>query len=238
MKRSQIKRRPLADTALQRRAQRRMAGAFALSGLITTAAFWLLLTGRIEGGPFVSMLTLALATATLILLWERIAKIDFMGHKIELRDLARRAEKSIDELSESRTATLKTALALTGKRSGGAADGESADDADTLALLDHIDRSGLTPALAEEVLEAAERVIENRRARAAPGMRGTLAPRSGRSTDPPRGPAVGEEAVESGPLKGEAPEEEAIGLLARAFYHRDSARACLFPATARGKPDR
>lgn len=208
------------------RAGRRAAGAATALLVITAAAFWLLLTGHIEGGPFVSMLTLALATTALILLWERIGKINFMGNKIELRDLARRAEKGINELSESRAATLKTALSLTGQRSSHH-DGAS-DDADTLALLDHIDRSGLTPTLAEEVMAAADRVIDHvrPRAHAAPEIQGVIASGSR------------EEAPEAESADAKAQTNDAVGQLARALYHRDRARAFLRPAPVEAPVER
>lgn len=226
----------------------RIVGAVTASGFITATAFWLLLTGRLDGGPFVSMLTLALATASLILLWERVAKIDFMGHKIELRDLARRAEKRIGELDESRAATLRTALAVTGKRSGGSADrdvgdeagDERRDDADTLALLDHIDRAGLTPALADEVLKAADRVIEHSRARAVPALQSALAPRTGHESGDASGKgATREKASEGGSMAHEgAGGPSSTEQLARALYHRDRARACLSLTAGRATPDR
>ncbi|MFD2189865.1 hypothetical protein [Pistricoccus aurantiacus] len=157
-----------AGLSLKRKLVSALAAAF-----LTALAFVFLFTGYLEGGAFVSMLTLAFGTGLVLLVWNRIEQFTLFGSEIKLRRLAHQAEDMLSGLDESRVDVYRTMLRLT----DGALETQSPAvkiPAETfrvdaiqnkptqalVGLLQSIERAELIDRLADDIADVADKAIE------------------------------------------------------------------------------
>ncbi|GAB2793796.1 hypothetical protein GCM10027040_20180 [Halomonas shantousis] len=141
-----------------------------IAASLVTASFMLLgfvflFTGYLEGGAFVSMLTLALGTGAIVLVWNRIEQFTLFGSEIKLHRLTRDAEKLLAGLDEGQVTLYRTALDLAQQASRSVAPSHLLHDSatsDVLTLLQAIERAGLLERLADEAFSATETAIQSR----------------------------------------------------------------------------
>lgn len=134
--------------------------AFAvLAGL----AFFYLHSGRIEGGAFVSMLTLAFGVGLVVLIWQRITHITILGSEIKLQRLTQEAETLVGELDTGKADLYRTALGVM-KHSAQTTEDEgralSERSAILVELLGNIEKARLLEVLDDEALSATDRTID------------------------------------------------------------------------------
>ncbi|WP_156181406.1 hypothetical protein [Halomonas sp. PR-M31] len=136
-----------------------MAAFAILAGL----AFFYLHSGRIEGGAFVSLLTLAFGVGLVTLIWPRVTHITILGSEIKLQRLTKEAETLVGELDAGKTDLYRTALSVM-KHSPQVQEDEGrvlGQHASTLVeLLGNIEKARLLEALDTEALSTTDRVID------------------------------------------------------------------------------
>ena len=142
--------------------QRRLAAVLAF-GVLAGLAFFYLHRGLIEGGAFVSLLTLAFGVGLVTLIWNRITHITILGSEIKLQRLTKEAQTLVGELDSGKADLYRTALRLVQHASSTAQDEDSetlgARGADLVELLGAIDRARLLEVLDGDALSAADRLI-------------------------------------------------------------------------------
>lgn len=123
--------------------------------VLVVLAFVLLFTGYLEGGAFVSLLTLALLVGLLTLFGDRIYQVSLFGSEIRLRRIEQDAAQAIGELHRSRIDNYRTSLRLSASH---AAMPESRTDNGRTELVIDVVRmihdAELTTALAQEIVDA------------------------------------------------------------------------------------
>ncbi|MCG7600976.1 hypothetical protein MHM84_14420 [Halomonas sp. McH1-25] len=131
---------------------------------VIVLAFWFFLSGRMEGGPFVSMLTLGLGLAGIARVWDRIEQFTLFGSEIKLRNLTKDAELMLSSLDGSRLALYRIALRLVKRESGGYSDLFDTRDgrgADAIALLREIEKASLIDQLSPEIMTTVDAIIKD-----------------------------------------------------------------------------
>ncbi|MBS9403766.1 hypothetical protein KG088_09000 [Halomonas sp. TRM85114] len=145
---------------------RRITAVVALA--ILFLAFRFFLTERMEGGPFVSMLTLGLGLLGISLVWDRVEQFTLFGSEIKLRNLTKSAEHMLSNLSESRVSLYRIALHLVKREAGGPDDlFDSRDErsVDALDLLREIDKADLIEPLASDITATLDVIIDKTHSR-------------------------------------------------------------------------
>jgi hypothetical protein len=140
---------------------RRIVAVVAL--VILFLAFRFFLSERMEGGPFVSMLTLGLGLLGVSLVWDRIEQFTLFGSEIKLRNLTKSAEHMLSSLGESRIALYRIALRLVRQESGVPDDLFDSRDArsfDAIDLLREIEKADLIEQLAPEITATLDVIID------------------------------------------------------------------------------
>lgn len=145
---------------------RRITAVVALA--ILFLAFRFFLSERMEGGPFVSMLTLGLGLLGISLVWDRVEQFTLFGSEIKLRNLTKSAEHMLSNLSESRVSLYRIALRLVKQESGVPDDlFDSRDErsVDAIDLLKEIETADLIEALAPEIKATLDVIIDKTHSR-------------------------------------------------------------------------
>ncbi|SFU68557.1 hypothetical protein [Halomonas korlensis] len=145
---------------------RRVTAVVALA--ILFLAFRFFLTERMEGGPFVSMLTLGLGLFGISLVWDRIEQFTLFGSEIKLRNLTKSAEHMLSNLSESRVSLYRIALRLVKQESRVPDDLLDARDersVDAIDLLKEIEKADLIEPLAPEIIATLDVIIDKTHSR-------------------------------------------------------------------------
>lgn len=143
--------------------RRRQVLAVLAFGVLAALAFFYLHSGRIEGGAFVSLLTLAFGVGLITLIWHRITHITILGSEIKLQRLTKEAETLVGELDSGKADLYRTALGVM-KHSAqvqgdeGRVLGERS--AALVELLDNLEKAQLLQVLDEEALSTTDRVID------------------------------------------------------------------------------
>ncbi|WP_227369619.1 hypothetical protein [Halomonas sp. M20] len=137
--------------------------AVAAFGVLAGLAFFYLHSGHIEGGAFVSLLTLAFGVGLVTLIWPRITHITILGSEIKLQRLTKEAETLVAELDSGKIDLYRTALGLM-KHSAQPQEDESGAlgerSASLVELLGNIEKARLLEVLDEEALSTTDRVID------------------------------------------------------------------------------
>lgn len=144
----------MQDSSRTQIPNRRIPWAILNGTVLVVLAFVLLFTGYIEGGAFVSLLTLALLVGLLTLFGDRVYQVTLFGSEIRLRKIEEDASKAIDGLRQSRIDNYRISLRL------GTLHGETIEEtnrngsgADILINVVHMIREAeLTEVLAEDVI--------------------------------------------------------------------------------------
>ncbi|MGC3872398.1 hypothetical protein ACPF7Z_03885 [Halomonas sp. GXIMD04776] len=137
--------------------------AVAAFGALAGLAFFYLHNGRIEGGAFVSLLTLAFGVGLVTLIWHRITHITILGSEIKLQRLTKEAETLVGELDAGKADLYRTALRLMQQSSQVQEDegrALSERSATLIELLGSVEKARLLEVLNEEALSATDRVID------------------------------------------------------------------------------
>lgn len=144
---------------------RRVTAVVALA--ILFLAFRFFLSERMEGGPFVSMLTLGLGLFGISLVWDRIEQFTLFGSEIKLRNLTRSAEHMLSNLSESRVSLYRIALRLVKQESRGPDELDPRDErsVDAIDLLKEIEKADLIEPLAPEITATLDVIIDKTHSR-------------------------------------------------------------------------
>ncbi len=140
---------------------RRVTAVVALA--ILFLAFRFFLSGRMEGGPFVSMLTLGLGLVGISLVWDRIEQFTLFGSEIKLRNLTKSAEHMLSNFSESRVSLYRIALRLVKQESGipdDLLDSRDERSVDAIDLLKEIEKADLIEPLAPEITATLDVIID------------------------------------------------------------------------------
>lgn len=151
------------------------------ASVLVVLAFALLFTGHIEGGAFVSLLTLALLVGLLTLFGDRIYQVSLFGSEIRLRRIEQDAAVAIRELRRSRIDAYRTSLHLSSPAGGRpATQGNHERPAEALIeVVRMIHDAELTGELANEIVAACRkaeaRLSEGLGRHGAPGREGVLA---------------------------------------------------------------
>ncbi|TDX24675.1 hypothetical protein DFO67_12164 [Modicisalibacter xianhensis] len=133
-----------------------------VAAFIISLAFCFFLTERMDGGPFVSMLTLGLGLAGITLVWERVEQFTLFGSEIKLRALTKDAEHLLSSLGTSRIALYRIALRLVKRESGGfdsVFDSRDDRSVDVIELLKEIEKADLIGELASEITATLDAII-------------------------------------------------------------------------------
>ncbi|SHE89192.1 hypothetical protein SAMN02745148_01346 [Modicisalibacter ilicicola DSM 19980] len=143
------------------RGPRRLAAVLAF-GVLAGLAFFYLHRGLIEGGAFVSLLTLAFGVGLVTLIWNRITHITILGSEIKLQRLTQQAESLLGELDVGKADLYRTSLRLV-QHAATAQEEDTetlgARGADLVELLETIDRARLLEVLDGDALSATDRLI-------------------------------------------------------------------------------
>lgn len=144
------------ENAASRLGNRKVSWAVVNGTVLVVLAFVLLFTGYIEGGAFVSLLTLALLVGLLTLFGDRIYQVTLFGSEIRLRRIEQDAAVAIQELRRSRIDNYRTALRLSTKHGGrSTAQGYRDERAEPLiGVVNMIGDAELTDALAQDIIDA------------------------------------------------------------------------------------
>ncbi len=143
--------------------RQRQIPAILAFGVLAGLAFFYLHSGRIEGGAFVSLLTLAFGVGLVTLIWPRITHITILGSEIKLQRLTKEAETLVGELDAGKADLYRTALgvmkhSVQNSGDGGRALGERS--AILVELLGNIEQARLLEVLDEEALSVTDSVID------------------------------------------------------------------------------
>nr|WP_298372399.1 hypothetical protein [uncultured Halomonas sp.] len=153
----------LRKPALWYAGQRRPFFAIAAFSVLAGLAFFYLHSGRIEGGAFVSLLTLAFGVGLVTLIWHRITHITILGSEIKLQRLTKEAETLVGELDAGKADLYRTALSVMKhspllQEDEGEALGERAST--LVELLGNIEKAQLLKVLDAEALSTADKIID------------------------------------------------------------------------------
>ncbi|WP_106477406.1 hypothetical protein [Phytohalomonas tamaricis] len=138
--------------------------AFGVAGVLAVMGFILLFTGYMNGGAFVSMLTLAFGSGLFVLVWERVEKFTLFGNEIKLRRLSRDAENMLAGLEASKSELYATALRVALRTSSGSDVASEIYDErndDVLHVLHQIENAGLLKRMSKDVLHATDTLIKS-----------------------------------------------------------------------------